>query len=169
MTPALSPDELIRSCERSAIHLEMRDGYMLEDPGLVAWQSGRLEETASCYQPWMTLMQETVRRGVDVRRARIVSEPLSEYVRFEYEISHFNVAAGEQVRWLARSNASDLALPGNDFWLIDETWLVFTHFSGNGDVVGREQTRDPQLVKFCLEAFDAVWERATPHDQYRPA
>lgn len=30
-----------------------------------------------------------------------------------------NVKAGEEVRWLPRRQASDLALPGNDFWLFD--------------------------------------------------
>jgi Family of unknown function (DUF6879) len=31
-----------------------------------------------------------------------------------------NIAAGEEVRWLPRRRASDLRLPGNDFWLLDE-------------------------------------------------
>jgi hypothetical protein len=30
-----------------------------------------------------------------------------------------NAAAGEDVRWLPRRRASDLALPGTDFWVLD--------------------------------------------------
>ncbi|MEU4534475.1 hypothetical protein AB0G15_06390 [Streptosporangium sp. NPDC023825] len=29
-----------RVCAHSALHLEMRDGYMLDDPGYHAWQAG---------------------------------------------------------------------------------------------------------------------------------
>jgi len=30
-------DQLLSSCERSAIHLEMRDGYSRTDPMFTAW------------------------------------------------------------------------------------------------------------------------------------
>lgn len=71
---------------------------------------------------WIELVSAAVSRGVDVHRACIVSEPISPYVRHEYEItSGHNVKAGEAVRWLPRRQASDLALPGNDFWLFDGT------------------------------------------------
>ena len=67
-----------------------------------------------------------------MRRARIVSEPVSEYIRFEHDVTYTNVAAGEEVRWLPRRLASDIALPGNDFWLFDERLAVFNHFAGAG-------------------------------------
>jgi hypothetical protein len=35
--------------------------------------------------------------------ARVVSEPLAPFIRYEYEItSGLNIAAGEEVRWLPR-------------------------------------------------------------------
>ena len=73
-------------------------------------------------------------KGVSLRRARIVSEPVSEYVRFEYDCTFMNVAAGENVRWRPRRRATDLALPGNDFWLVDGQLLVVIHFTGEGEV-----------------------------------
>ncbi len=57
------------------------------------------------------------RRGVIIRRTRIVSEPVSEYIRWEHEITSANAEAGEDVRWLPPRRASDLLLPGNDFWV----------------------------------------------------
>jgi hypothetical protein len=110
-------------------------------------------------------------RGVAVRRARIVSEPVSEYIRYEYDITFRNVAAGEQVRWLARRQASDLALPGNDFWLFDDRLVLWLHFNGEGDLLpdGWGTTEDPAAGKHCGAAFESVWERAIPHEDYRPA
>ncbi|MFG3228236.1 DUF6879 family protein [Kitasatospora sp. NPDC048194] len=167
-TPTLK--ELLAQCQESALHLEMRDGYMRDDPMFIAWQAGHRddpEDRASWWRPWLELIRETVDRGVVVRRARIVSEPASEYIRFEYDITFTNVAAGEEVRWLPRRLATDLALPGNDFWLLDGKTLLVIHFSGDGDVTDREVIDDPGVISLCATAFEAVWERATPHDQYK--
>ncbi|WP_199546230.1 DUF6879 family protein [Streptomyces sp. N35] len=154
---------------RSAVHLEMRDSYIRDDPGFIAWQEGRTAEAAARYQGWTELMKEATARGVVVRRARIVSEPLSDYTRFEYDVTDaVNLAGGEQVRWLPRRQASDIALPGNDFWVFDGAYGKFNHFTGEGASAGPEPFDDPRIVKLCADAFEAVWERATPHEEYRP-
>ncbi|MFE9296300.1 DUF6879 family protein [Streptomyces niveus] len=165
-------DELIATCQRSAVHLEMRDAYDVDyETGPFAdWRAGhRLnpDDRESWWRPWLDLITETVSRGVTVRRARIVSEPVSEYIRYEHSGTFTNVAAGELVRWLPRRNASDLALPGNDFWLFDDKWVHWNHFNGNGEWTGEEITDDPAAAKLCASSFDAVWDRATPHDQYK--
>jgi hypothetical protein len=150
----------------------MRDGYMLDDPDYHAWRAGhRLdpEDRSSWWRPWLQNIADAVGRGVEVRRARIVSEPISDYIRYEYDITFPNVRAGEEVRWLPRRQASDLALPGNDFWLFDEEVLLINHFSGEGDWLDAEHVTELDLIKFSAEAFKVVWRRAIPHDQYQPA
>lgn len=172
MTPAEHVDEALRQCRRSALHLEMRDGYMLDDPDYHAWRAGhRLdpEDRSSWWRPWLQNIADAVGRGVEVRRARIVSEPISDYIRYEYDITFPNVRAGEEVRWLPRRKASDLALPGNDFWLFDGEVLLINHFSGEGDWLDAEHVTDLDMITFSAEAFEAVWRRAIPHDQYQPA
>lgn len=163
--------ELIAGCTRSAVHLEMRDVYAVDEEAeeFQAWRRGFRHDPAdraSWWRPWLDLMQETVGRGVVVRRARIVSEPVSEYIRFEHSDTFTNVAAGEQVRWLPRRRASDIALPGNDFWLFDDRLIRWNHFTGDGASAGHEDSDDPAAAKLCAQAFEAVWGRAVPHDQY---
>jgi hypothetical protein len=164
-------DELIANCARSAVHLEMRDAYAVdyEEGPFAEWRNGFRHDPAdreSWWRPWLDLIQETVGRGIVVRRARIVSEPVSEYTKFLHDNTFTNVAAGEQVRWLPRRRASDIALPGNDFWLFDERWVHWNHFAGDGSWTGEEITGDPGAATLCADAFEAVWARATPHDQY---
>ncbi|MFJ5227609.1 DUF6879 family protein [Streptomyces sp. NPDC088400] len=174
MTAEPTFDELFRLAERSAVHLEMRDGYMRSDPRFLAWQQDRSSVSADsdpAQRPWMQLMREITGRGVEVRRARIVSEPISDYIRFEHHLTAGNTTAGERVRWLPRRRASDLALPGNDFWLLDDSLVVFLHFTGEGELSpegDEERTIDPSVVQLCSAAFESVWERATPHEEYRP-
>ncbi len=173
MTPSV-PDfgALLRSAERSACHLEMRDSYG-EDQVFADWRVGLPVERSEAYDlpeeyaAWAALVRETVGRGVQVRRARVVSEPASAYIRWEHAITErHNVALGEQVRWLPRSRASHLLLPGNDLWLVDERLVLFHWFTGDGEWAGYESTQDPDVVKSVAAAFEAVWERAVPHAQY---
>lgn len=161
--------ELIAATSSSAVHLEMRDSYTPDDPQFLEWKAGKPRpEPAS--PTWYDLVRTHVARGVRFRRARIVSEPLSDYIRFEYEATAgLNVAAGEEVRWLPRRRASNLCLPGNDFWLFDDRLIRFHHFSGDGAIVEDELVSDPAVIQMCSAAFEAVWGRAIPHAEYRSA
>lgn len=162
--------ELFAACERSCVHLEMRDGYSADDPVFQDWRAGAEIDPAACWREWFDLVSGTTARGVEIRRARIVSEPISTYIRYEYEITDgLNIAAGEQVRWLPRRQASDLALPGNDFWVFDDRLVAINHFSGEGEWLDIELSTDSALLKLCSAAFEAVWERAIPHADYQPA
>jgi hypothetical protein len=124
---------------------------------------------AETYRTWHQLIRAAVARGVRVRRARVVSEPVTDYIRFEYQVTAaLNIGAGEQVRWLPRRRASDLLLPGNDFWVFDERLVRFGHFNGDGEHLDDELTEDPGVVRLCSSAFERVWRRATDHSDYRP-
>lgn len=152
----------------SAVHLEMRDSYV-PDEQFVAWKAG-VPRPVPAYPAWYDLVREHTALGVRFRRARIVSEPVSDYIRFEHEATAgLNVAAGEDVRWLPRRRASDLCLPGNDFWLFDDRLIRFHHFDGDGQVVEDELCDDQAIIRMCSAAFEAVWQRAVPHADYQLA
>ena len=164
--------ELMDGCERSAVHLEMRDQYGVtaEADDFHAWlETGHVDTDPASpdWASWVSLVTRTVARGVAVRRARIVSEPVSDYIRYEHASTTVNVHAGEQVRWLPRRRASGIALPGNDFWLFDDRVIRWGYFSGDGAMVGHEISDDPAAAKLCAGAFDAVWSHAIPHDQFQ--
>ncbi|GAA0371039.1 DUF6879 family protein [Streptomyces blastmyceticus] len=163
--------ELLTACRRSAVHLEMRDVYGVdgEVEPFAQWKAGTwtAEADRADRSHWFEIVAEAVDRGVEMRRARIVSEPVTEYIRFEHSGTPLNIAAGEQVRWLPRRKASDIALPGNDLWLFDDQLIRFGHFTGDGALAGHELCDDPAVVKLCATAFDSVWERATPHEEFK--
>ncbi|WP_405772287.1 DUF6879 family protein [Streptomyces sp. NBC_01538] len=172
MVTAPTLEERLRGCSRSAVHLEMRDGYMRSDSRFGAWQNGLRNDPADRdpeQRSWLRLVADLVAQGVEIRRARIVSEPVSDYIRFEHHLTGPTVEAGEHVRWLPRRLASGLALPGNDFWLFDDSSVVFHHFAGDGELApdDEEFTDDPAIVKLCADAFETVWSRAVPHADYR--
>jgi hypothetical protein len=160
--------ELIAATTTSAVHLESRDAYTPDDAAFLDWKAGK-PVSAPAGTAWYDLVREYTARGVSFRRARIVSEPLADYIRFEYDSTAFNISAGEQVRWLSRSAAPGLLVPLADYWVFDDRMVRFGYFAGDGAFLANELTDDPEIVRACTDAFEAVWVRATPHEHYRPA
>jgi hypothetical protein len=48
----------------------------------------------------------------------------------------------------------------------DERVVRWNHFGGDGSSGGPEYTDDSAAAKLCAEAFEAVWARAVPHEEY---
>lgn len=162
-------EDLLSAATRSAIHLESRDAYMA-DASFVRWQQTGVVATDANDDWWIATVGAAVASGVKVRRARIVSEPLSSYSRWLWECTPLvNLAAGEMVRWLPRHETAGLVIPPADFWVFDATVLVWNHFTGDGEWADNEVTRDAALVELCFNTFEAVWERAIDHQEYRPS
>lgn len=161
---------LLRAAEHSALHMELRDSYTPDDADWLDWQAGRRFDPAERWADWHGLIRETVDRGVGVRRVRLVSEPVTDYIRFEYEVTPaHNLAAGEGVRWLPRHAAPGLLVPAEDLWVFDSQVVLWNHFAGDGSWVGEERSDDPALAKLCVSSFEAAWERGIPHEDYRPS
>lgn len=97
----------------------------------------------------------------------MVSEPVSEHIRWERYVTHANITAGEEVRWLPRRRATSIPLPRNDFRLFGGALLRVHHFSGDEVVVEDEITADLEAVRLCSTAFEAVWERVIPQHRYK--
>ena len=162
-------DEFFTSFRVAALHLEMRDSYgtQVEKPHLRKWEQGEPDDI-EWLKPWFDTVRSGTQSGKTFRRLRIISEPMTDYMRWVHMDAHLFVEAGEDIRWLSRRLVSAIALPGNDFWLFDSATVVFSVFAGNGDVVERQLYTDAAVVQLCQSAFDAAWEFAVPHSEYTP-
>ncbi len=163
-------DRLFTSFRREALHLEMRDAYgtAVELPHLRKWLDGEPDDT-EWLQSWFDTVRAGTKAGKVFRRARIVSEPVSEYQQWVLRDTHLYVEAGEDIRWAPRRLVSNVALPGNDFWLFDRELAVFLIFAGNGLVMDYLSTTDQAAVDLCVSAFDAVWNLSIPNSEYQPS
>lgn len=170
MTPVTDEEfeELLQSgFGHGADHLEMRDAYgtAVELPYMAKWAAGEPDDL-EWLQDWCATVRGHVKAGRSVRRARIVSEPLSDYQRWSYSIAYPMVEAGEDIRWVSRRLVSSVALPGNDFYLFDDRLAVFLLYAGNGLSAGMVSSADPADLRLCRSAFEAVWELSIPHREY---
>ncbi|MEU0403764.1 DUF6879 family protein [Streptomyces sp. NPDC006197] len=103
--------ELLADTHHTAVHLEMRDQYAVGDEtddyaAFLRTGVPNLDPARSFWPQWTPLVRDAVARGVVMRRARIVSEPVTDYIRYKHAITPLNLQAGEDVRWLPRRHAS---------------------------------------------------------------
>lgn len=172
MTPITDEqfDRLLQDFQRDAIHLETRDAYgtLTELPHMAKWAAGEPDDL-SWLDDWCATLREHVRHGRSVRRARIVSEPLSDYQRWSYSIAHPMVEAGEDIRWIPRRLVSSIPIPGNDYYLFDDRFVVFLTYAGSGMAAEKILSTEPGDIQLCRSAFEAVWDLSIPHHQYRPS
>lgn len=172
MTPVTEEEfeELLETgFDRQAVHLEMRDAYgtAVELPYMAKWAAGEPDDL-EWLQGWCATLRKHVKAGRSVRRARVVSEPLSEYQCWSHSIASPMVEAGEDIRWVPRRLVSSVALPGNDFYLFDDRLAVFLLYAGNGLAAGMLSSADPADLRLCRTAFAAVWKLSIPHREYAP-
>jgi hypothetical protein len=162
-------ERLLLNFERESVHLETRDSYgtATELPHMGKWVAGEPDDL-EWLQGWCSTLRDHVAAGRVVRRARIVSEPLSDYQRWSYSIAQPMVDAGEDIRWVPRRSTSSIPLPGNDFYLFDGRLVVFLLYAGDGLGTEKLASVDPADISLCRSAFQAVWKLATPHHEYKP-
>jgi hypothetical protein len=160
-------EKLLTGFEREAVHLETRDAYgtAVELPHMAKWEAGEPDDL-EWLQGWCAILRAGVKAGKYVRRARIVSEPLSDYQRWSFSIAQPMVDAGEDIRWAPRRLLSSTAIPGNDFYLFDSRLAVFLTYTGNGLSAGMFASTDAADILLCRSSFESVWKLSVPHGEY---
>lgn len=166
-------DRLLDTFERDAFHLELKDEYRAsyEDGPVARWLNGEPDDFA-WMRPWTDRVRAAALAGKTVRRVRVVTEPLTDYIRWEHSVTHLNQEAGEDIRWLPRHLLpADVEFPagGNDWWLFDDRLVTVGHFHADLRVKGSELVTDPAVVAACVRVRDRLWPIAIPHSEYRPA
>lgn len=166
-------EKLLTSFRNDAIHLETRDAYgtEVELPYMAKWAAGESDDL-QWLQGWCASLREHTAAGRTVRRARIVSEPLSDYQRWSHSIAHPMVDAGEDIRWVPRRRLTTpgavTMLPANDFYVFDGSMVVFLTYTGNGMAREKIGSTDPGDIARCVDAFENIWQFAVPHRDYKP-
>lgn len=94
---------------------------------------------------WLARVRAWTSAGQRIGRVRMLTAPLTDYLRFELSITPPAVEAGEDIRFVTAQQATELHLPPDDFWLFDDREVMVLHFGGDG-VSGAELITDPGKV-----------------------
>lgn len=160
---------LFETFESSAWRWEAQTVYI--EPGEAQhwqrWRDGQPDDL-EWMRSWLDLIRSTVAGGKSFGRVRVFSEPPTEYLRWQAEITPHNVAAGEDIRALTEAQARDLRLPTWDFWLFDDCWVAWLHFGDNG-LAGASLTDDSATVARCRTWRERALRHAVPFPEYSKA
>ena len=118
-------------------------------------------------EPWKRLVRDVRASGRIMQRVHVVSEPVSDYIRFELlHVYPANVEAGEDVRILGRKTANTEWLAFYDYWLFDDKLAAILVYDDSGGVARVELLRDESTLEWlCSERRDAL-RLATPLAKY---
>lgn len=120
----------LQNFERSAFRLETLPRYTVpqEAEMLARFKRGEPVDLPDDH-PWLERVRNHCRTGKLMRRVRVVSYPLTDYLRMEMSWYPKSVAAGEDIR------ITETRLSG-DFWLFDECIAVVLHYDSEGRFTG---------------------------------
>ncbi|WP_369388879.1 DUF6879 family protein [Streptomyces sp. CG1] len=157
---------LFREFRHTAWRLETRRGYASDrrSPKWARWQAG--EDIANEASVWLENVAEQTAAGKRFERVRLVDAPPTEGQRFLLASAPGNVAAGEDIRNLTRTQAEDVRLPDYDFWLFDSKIVARFAFDEDGTTLGVYVTEDPAEALAACQARDAAWHHALPTHEF---
>nr|WP_317453677.1 DUF6879 family protein [Streptomyces sp. CBMA152] len=166
LPPLIPFDEIIHlfsEFQHTAFRLETRRGYASDRQGqrFQAFMQGIAPQPEPDH-PWNINVRERAAQGARFSRVRIIDEPPTDGQRFLMAAAAGNIAAGEDIRVLRRSEAERLYLPGFDLWLFDSRILVRLDIDDTDTTLGVEVIEDPAEVLAACRARDAAWRCAVP-------
>ena len=156
-----------RDFHSSAFRLELHPVYTMpgEADELRRFLAGEKPPSGYHYG-WLDTVASAMAAGKTMRRVRVVTRPLTDYVRYEFEWGFvYNVHAGEDIRILDVTGGPSPGLPDHDFWLFDESAVVNLLYRPDGTQIGRELVQDPDIAAY-LRYRDAAWQDAVPFRDY---
>jgi hypothetical protein len=162
------PDELVSLVDRVRVaswRWECQGDYSAIDATLLhRWRNGLGRDPADD-RAWVEYVRGLRQRGVRFERVRMLTEPLTEYLRMQLDFTYMNVQAGEDVRWVEQAVSRELGMPSYDFYLIDDL-VVVLDFDDAGMLAGARTSTDPVAVERHRRWRDVIWPHTVPHERY---
>jgi hypothetical protein len=143
-----------------------------EDEALAAFLSDGYVPVTAELQAWTEMLRSNRQAGRTQQRAHVVTEPLTDYVRFELTGYAPNVEAGEDIRIIPvrEGEGWPLDVPReHDYFLFDSHELYDQHYDDTGWWLGTEPVSDPARVAQACRWRDAALHQAMPWKDYMDA
>jgi len=158
---------LFKTFEHTAWRLETRRGYASDrqDPDFRAFLA---TGTSPCdpKEPWFINIRAQTTAGKRVGRVRVADNPPTTEQLFLLDYARYNVAVGEDMRYLWREDADRAALPAEDFWIFDSRIVALLHFDDEDNMLDIELITEPaEVVRYAI-VRDAAMHHAIPFDQF---
>lgn len=156
----------------SAFRLETRQSYAGsgEDDALNAFRSGRPQPPLDAEDlRYLDAVRAARLRGAHWQRVHVVTEPLSDYLRYELTWEYGpNADAGEEIGIVAvkHEEAWPHDLAGVDFWLFDSSVLFELTYDHDDRWLDITEVTDPDRIVAACRRRDAALHHARSWRDY---
>lgn len=162
---------------KSAFRLETLPEYRVEyEQNLISdYIEGKKVDYKNEYIDWwLDLVQDRNAKLMEMSRVHVVSEPLTDYLRFELGIAYPKTsAAGEKIRLITEDDFDDICDEDEfdvvfnrwgalDFWLFDDSRLFIMDYADDGTWSGVNESFDEDDIKDAMRIRDAVTLASSP-------
>lgn len=152
---------------RSAYRLELLDGY--DSPRgrerLTRFLAGQPDDPA-VRRYWDDVVTSATAAGKTMSRVHVATEPLTDYLRFEFSFYAGSVTAGEDIRILSATAAARLDLPDFDYWFFDGERVGVMYYGERGVWLRTEIVTEPDFAAACQRWRDLAVGNAIPLHDY---
>ncbi|MGH3796673.1 MAG: DUF6879 family protein [Pseudonocardiaceae bacterium] len=165
-------DDQFEQAQTSIFRLETLQSYgnSGEDPAFEAFLSGRPHLITAGKREWISLVRDRVSAGCRMHRVHVITEPLTDYLRFELTWGYApNVEAGEDIGVIPVADGQPwpAELPqATDFWLFDASVLYGMCYGPDGTWLDVELITDRDQVAQACRWRDAALILAMPWRHY---
>jgi hypothetical protein len=153
------------------LRVETFDHYTAASDGteFARYRAGEPEPDRASKAAWLDRLRADTASGRPWRRLRVITPPLTDYVRYSCEWGYTdNTAAGEQVRVLdlaAAPPGSDVLLRLGDFYLLDHAHAAAMRYDPAGRFLSADPVPDP-LTGIYRSAASAGWGLGEPFERW---
>ncbi len=165
--------EVVEAFESTAFRLETLPQYLVPQDVerlRIFRETGQPPSRTTETSPWLGLIARTTAAGRRWSRVHVVSQPFTEYLRFELLAYRDNAVAGESIGIADRDTHAALAQLTEDFWLFDgdgdHPIAVLMRYDADGHYLGAERAGHPDTVARRRAQRDLALALATPLDEY---
>src|SRR5215831_4275472 len=153
--------------KHSAYRLELLDEYDSPKTRIrVARFLADQPDDAEVRAYWDRVVGEARRVGKTMQRVHVITEPLTDYLRFELAFYRGSVLVGEDIRLLPGYLAAGLDLPGFDYWLFDDERAAVMYYGDRGTWLRTEIVTEPSFVADGCRWRAQALSRAIPLGDY---
>lgn len=118
------------------------------------------------FRDWFHLLEKTKKRQVTMQRVRIITLPLSEYLKYEVDVWKQSAKKGEQIFFLEsklyQELIKQLQLKPKDFWLFDNNRVILFHYNKKGNFLKEELVQNKKTIKQYENFKEILLERSLP-------
>ncbi|MGK5640340.1 DUF6879 family protein [Streptomyces sp. URMC 126] len=156
--------KLFEVFEHSAWRLETRTRYASDEATDTYAQFLKGEPPQwDLTTPWSVTIRKKTSRGARVGRVRVVDDPPTPGQRYLLAHAEKNIALGEDIRHLWRTDAEQRNLPTEDFWIFDSRLVALLNFDEADDLTDVELITEPAEVSRYSQVWERAWHYAIEH------